>query len=115
MAKQTSIESLLAKNLGKDVAAAMVDKIDKMVKEGASASDIEKTLGQDLANHIENGVVSAVVAKIGPITPIKIKPIQADVKVKITPISTSVKIGPSISVKTGVKTGPGMYTRGGTR
>lgn len=101
MPAKVNIGALLKKHLGKKAADAMTAKIDKMVKQKKTAAQIEKAIQADLATHIEKEVTAALIAKIGPVTPIKVKPIQADVKSKIGPISVSTKIGPPIQVKTG--------------
>ena len=119
MAGKQNVRSVMRKHLGKQVADAMLNKVDKMVKRGATAAAIEKTFADDLTAHIEKQVVSAVVAKIGPLTPLTVKPIQSSVKSTIAPsVGVSVKstITPSvkstISPAVGVKTGPGIYTKG---
>lgn len=97
--RQGELESLLRKNIGKDAADTMLAKVDKMVKQGATASQIERTIAADLQAHIEQLVVSTVVAKIGPLTPIKVKPIQVQIKPSIKPIVVSPKINTGVSVK----------------
>ena len=98
MAAKKQVGAILKKHLGKEVADAMTAKIDKMIRAKKSATEIETAIHADLSAHIEKEVTAAVVAKIGPITPIKVKPIQADVKSKIGPISVSSKVGPPIKV-----------------
>jgi len=93
-------EDLLGKHLGKDVAKTMLNKIDKMVKEGASADKIEAELNNDIASHIENQVNSILAVKIGPIEPIKIKPIQVAIKPAIKP-TPAIKVNSGISIKVG--------------
>jgi len=119
---QANIGAVLKKHLGKEVADAMMAKIDKMIAQKKSAAEIERTIHADLAAHIEKEVTAAVIAKIGPITPIKVKPIQTDVKSKIGPISVSVKVGPPIKVNVGppikvnvgppIQVGPGPLRKG---
>jgi hypothetical protein len=118
MPAKPKVDALLKKHLGKDVADVMLAKIDKMIQAGKTAAEIEKVVTADLVAHIEKEVTAAVIAKIGPITPIKVKPIQTDIKSKIGPISVSVKMIPPIQVKVPqvkvpkVTVGPGPITRG---
>jgi hypothetical protein len=107
MPKQMDLESLLKDQLGKEVADAMLSKVDEMVKTGKSADAIEKALTGDLLTHVEKQVTLAVIAKIGPITPIKVKPISVDIKTSIKPISVSSSVKNSIQIKVpNVKIGP---------
>ncbi len=103
--KRQDLETLLTRYLGKEVAAAMLDKVDKMVKQGKSAGVIERAITKDVIAEVEKGVVSTVIAKIGPMTPIKVQPIRAAVKKAINPIA----ITPLI--KTGVGSKVGMPNR----
>jgi len=109
---KVDIGTLLTKHLGKEVAAAMVAKIDKMITEKKSAPEIEKVIQADLAAHVEKEVTAALISKIGPIIPIKVSPIQTDVKSKVGVIGVSAKVGPPIQVKVGpqikVAMGPSM-------
>ena len=98
MPTEANVASILKKHLGKEVADAMTAKIDKMIAEKKSAAYIEKAIRADLATQIEKQVVSAVIAKIGPITPLKVKPIQADVKVAVRPLSVSTELRAPIEV-----------------
>lgn len=100
-AKPVNIENLLRDNLGKEAADAMLAKIAKMAKEGAGQAAIERTVHADLQAHIGQQVVTSVVAKIGPIQPIKVKPIQVSIKPAIKPITVSPKINTGVSVKVG--------------
>lgn len=99
--KGVNVEKMLRDNLGKEVADAMLGKIDKMVKAGAKPAAIEKMVQADLLNHVEQAVVTTVLAKIGPIQPIKVKPIQVSIKPAIRPIIVSPKINTGVSVKIG--------------
>jgi hypothetical protein len=54
MAIKSDVRSRLRKQLGKDVADAMLRKVDKMVKQGASPAKIEKVILADLAAHLRN-------------------------------------------------------------
>lgn len=108
MPKDVSIEQLLRDNLGKEAADAMLAKIDQMTKEGAKPAAIEKAIQTDIQNHIEQQVTTAVIAKIGPIQPIKVKPIQVSIKPSIKPIVVSPKINTGVSVKVG----PGLIAKG---
>ncbi len=104
MPKTKDVRSIMRKQLGKEVADAMLNKVDKMVKGGASSSAIEKAFADDLTAHIEKQVVSAVITNIGPIQPIAVKPIAASVKTAI---------GPSIRVPTirPISVEPGPFTK----
>jgi len=106
--KVQDIESLLTSNLGKEAADAVLAKIETMARAGATAAAIEKAVQTDLQAHIEQAVVTSVVAKIGPIQPIKVKPIQVSIKPAIKPIVVSPKINTGVSIKVG----PGPLTRG---
>ena len=108
MPAQADVEALMVKYLGKETAGTMLAKMDQMVKEGKRPADIEKAVSTDLIAHIEKQVVSTVIAQIGPITPIKVKPIEVSVKPAIGPISISPKINTGVSVKVG----PGIMIKG---
>ncbi|MFZ0915014.1 MAG: hypothetical protein WBQ76_13855 [Candidatus Korobacteraceae bacterium] len=56
--RKKDVRSLLRKQLGKEAADALLNKLDKMAKKGAPASAIEKTLAEELALHIR-AVVAA--------------------------------------------------------
>lgn len=58
--KPQDIEKLLQKHLGKEAAAAMMAKIDRMVKQGKSAAAIEKVIFSDLRKYIEQQVAGAI-------------------------------------------------------
>lgn len=109
--QQANIEKLLRDNVGKEAADAILTKIDKMAKEGAKPAAIEKVIAADLQAHIEQQVTSVVIAKIGPIQPIKVQPIQASVKPAIKPIA----IGPKVNTGVSVKIGPGPMIAKGAR
>jgi hypothetical protein len=106
MPAQPNVETLLRKHLGKKAGDAVLAKVDKMIAQNKSPEEIEKVIHADVAEFIQSEVVKAVIAKIGPITPIKVKPISTGVKVKIGPISISPKINSGVQVKTG------SYTKG---
>ena len=107
MPKEENVRALLTDNLGKEVGDAILAKIDKMVKEGATPARIERAVQADIATEIEKQVLSAIVVNIGPIQPIKVKPIQSAIKPAIKPI-------PSIRISTGlsVRIGPPSFTKG---
>lgn len=107
-AKQQDVGALLTKQLGKEVGDALMAKMDEMARKGATPAAIEKAIAADLVAHIEKEVTAAVITKIGPITPIKVKPIQVDIKAKITPITITPKINTGVQVKVG----PGIIARG---
>lgn len=105
MPSKETPEELLSKHLGKDQAKKMLNKIDKMLHEGASVGNIEEEMNNEIASYMENQINNILVVKAGPIEPIKIKPIQVAIKPTIKPIPAikvstglSVKIGPEISV-----------------
>jgi len=54
MATKRDVRTTLRKQLGKDVADAMLKKVDKMVKQDASPAKIEKVILADLAAHLRN-------------------------------------------------------------
>jgi hypothetical protein len=54
MATKRDVRSSLRKQLGKDVADAMLKKVDKMVKQDESPAKIEKVIRADLAAHLRN-------------------------------------------------------------
>ena len=100
-ARKGDIGKLLRDNVGKEAAAAMLAKIDELVAVGATPAAIEKAITADLQAHIEQQVTSVVIAKIGPIAPIKVKPILISVKPAIKPITVSPKLTTGISVRVG--------------
>ena len=100
MPSKETPEELLSKHLGKDAAKTLLNKIDKMVAEGASAAKIETAMNIDIADHIENQINRLLVVKIGPIEPIKIKPIQVAIKPAIKP-TPAIKINSGMSIKIG--------------
>jgi hypothetical protein len=108
MPEKQDIGKLLRQSLGREAAEAMLARINEMVAKGAKAAAIEKAIIADLQAHIEQQVVSTVIAKIGPITPVKVQPIQAQVKPAIKPITVSPKINTGVSVKVG----PGIMAKG---
>ena len=108
MPAKQDIGQLLRANLGKEAADAMLVKIDDMVKKRATPAAIERAITADLHAQIEQQVVTTVIAKIGPLSPIKVKPIQVQVKPAIKPITISPKINTGVSVKVG----PGLMVRG---
>ncbi len=108
MPAKLDVKSLLRKHLGKETADAILKKIDDMAKEKATAAQIEKAIMADISTEIEKAVISAVIAKIGPITPIKVTPIQVDIRSKILPIVVSPKINAGVQVKVG----PPLMTKG---
>lgn len=99
--KPVDIRKLLIDNLGKEAAAKVLVKMEKMVAAGKTPAAIEKMITADLHAHVEQQVATSVIAKIGPITPIKLKPITVSVKPAIKPITVSPKINTGISVKVG--------------
>ena len=124
MAKKQNMRAVMRKQLGKQVADAMLDRVDKMVKQGKSATAIQNAFAADLTAHIEKQVISAVVTNIGPITPLTVKPISSSVKSTIAPsvgvsvkssIAPSVKpIAPSVkpAVAPSIGISPGLMVKG---
>jgi len=53
MARKQDIRALLVKELGEDVADAMLNKVDQMVKQGKKSIQIEKAFSKDLATYTE--------------------------------------------------------------
>jgi hypothetical protein len=107
MPKQETPESLLTKHLGAEAAKSVLGNIDKMVAAGASADKIEKAAIDEISEHIEKQVVQVVTVKIGPLEPIKVKPLQVSIK-------PAVKPAPAINVKStvSVSISPPMYAKG---
>jgi hypothetical protein len=60
MATKKNARSLMRKELGKETADAMLNKLDKMAKKGLPASAIEKVLAEDLATYIEARIALSV-------------------------------------------------------
>jgi len=122
MPAKVNVGALLRRHLGKEVGDAVAAKIDQMIGEKKSPAEIERAIHADLVAHIEKGVTAAVIAKIGPLTPMKLVPIQSDLKSKIGPMSVSTKVGPAIKVKVGpgikvnlgppIEIGPGPLRKG---
>jgi hypothetical protein len=106
MASKLNVEALVRKQLGKETGDAVLAKIDKMVAEKKSAAEIQRVIMADIAIQIEKAVVATVIAKIGPITPIKVTPIQAAVKTTIGPIVVTPKVNAGIQLRTA------PYTKG---
>ena len=100
-------ETLLNKHLGPEAASSLLSKIDKMSAAGEHADKIEEAASNEIASHIEKQVITALSVKIGPLEPIKIKPIQVSIKPAIKPT-------PAIKINTGVsvKIGPASFVRG---
>lgn len=86
MVKEQSIEALLRRSLGKDAAAALLDKIDGMVARGATPAAVQKAVTADLQKQFVQQVVSAAVSGIGPVRPVQARSVQA----KVTPIVKNV-------------------------
>jgi hypothetical protein len=109
MPSKPNVGALFRKHLGKETGDALLAKIDKMTREKKTAAEIQKAVVTGISTQIENEVVSAVIVKVGPITPIKVKPIQASVKTVVGPkITTGVKANTGVQVQVG----PGPITRG---
>jgi hypothetical protein len=106
MASKLNVEALVRKKLGKETGDAVLAKIDKMVAEKKTAVEIQKAIMADISIQIEKAVVATVIAKIGPITPIKVTPIQSAVKTTIGPIIITPKINSGIQLRTA------PYTKG---
>ncbi len=100
MAKKLSTEGLLTKHLGNKASKDLLSKIDKMIADGISSSKIQTEAENLIASYIEQGVAEAVQIKIGPLPPIKIKPIQVAIKPAIKP-TPAIKINTGVSVRIG--------------
>ena len=113
MPTENQVIQLFEKHLGKEAAQTILAKMDKMTKAKATPAQMETAVIADISAQIEKQVVDTVAAKIGPISPIKVKPISVSVQPKIKIITIgpkiSVLVGPPIQVKVGpaVKVGPG--------
>lgn len=104
MAAKQNVDALLRKNLGKEVADQVIRKINQMVNKGANPAQIQRTISKDLVTHVQKQLAIAVIAKSGPLVPIKVSAGPISVKSGLIPI----KIGPTIQVKVQ----PGVMTRG---
>lgn len=51
--KGKDVRSLICKELGEEAGGAILQKIDKMVKQKAPVSVIEKTVAEDLSKHMQ--------------------------------------------------------------
>ncbi len=60
MATKQDVRALLSKQLGPDVTKTLLDKVERMRKQGASAEKIEKAFMTDLTRQIEKRVSSLV-------------------------------------------------------
>lgn len=58
MARKQDVRALLSKQLGPAVTKTLLDKVERMRKQGASAEKIEKAFMTDLAREIEKRVSS---------------------------------------------------------
>jgi hypothetical protein len=58
MAGKQNVRTLLSKQLGKDVADALLNKVDALAKQGASPAKIEKVFLAELNAHLEKRVGS---------------------------------------------------------
>jgi hypothetical protein len=107
-------KQLLSTQIGPEAADVLLEKIDKMVAEGVSTSKIEKAAYDEISSYMENQIFDTLKVKIGPLEPIKIKPIQVGIKPTVKPTVTSgVRINTGISTKISpIKVGPGTYTKG---
>ncbi len=56
--KKQDLRTLLTRQLGKDTAVAMLNKLDRLAKRGASAAQIEKVFLTDLTREVESRVGS---------------------------------------------------------
>lgn len=112
MPKKQSIETLLRRSLGKDAADAVLAKIDGMVASRATPAAIEKAVTADLQRQFVQQVVSAAVSGIGPVTPVKVRGIQAKVRPVMIPIIARSPI--IIAKSAGVQARPGHRRLGRT-
>ncbi len=60
MAKKQNVGSILSKQFGKDVADALLNKVDRMVKQGATAEKIEEAFLKALNAQVEKRIGSLV-------------------------------------------------------
>lgn len=105
MPKKETPKSLLTKHLGKDVANALLVKIDKMIKKGESAAKIEKAAQDEIDNYIGMLIEEAVKAAVGPKEFKKLPPaLTVSLHKSIrTKISAHNKISPAISKMIGTR------------
>ena len=61
MATKKDSRSLMRKQLGRKTADALLNKLDKMAKQGVPSSTIERTLEEDLAASIGNDIKASIV------------------------------------------------------
>ncbi len=102
MPKEPSLEQVLRRSLGKDAADALLDKIDRMVARGAKAAAIEKAVTAELQAQFVEQIVSAAVSEVGPVTPVKVKGIQA----KVRPVVRGIVVR-APNIQRGIQATPG--------
>ncbi len=112
MPAKVTPEKLLSKHLGDEGATAVLGKIDKMIAEGATATAIEKAIGDDINNHIANSVTSAVVVKVGPLQPIKVNTVNVAVGSNIKTFN-GITVGGALRSKVGIQVGPPLMVKPG--
>jgi hypothetical protein len=104
MAAKRDARSMLRKQLGKDAADAMLNKVDNLAKKGASAGEIERWLLDEIASKIET-VISVSVnrgLKTG---------VRKGIKTGVTAIPPILMIGREPGIKSGSKSGSGNYRK----
>ena len=111
MPATVDVEALFRKHLGRETADVLLAKVDEMVKMKKPAAEIEKAVTDGISMEIEKQVATAVIAKIGPIQPIKVSTgVQSAVK---TSVSTSIKASIKVSSGVQVKVTPPIMVKGG--
>ena len=110
MPARVTPESLLSKHLGKEAASAVLSKIDQMAAKGATARQIESAATALINAQIERTIMTALLAKLGPLEPIKIKPIQAAIKPSLA-IKVNTGMSTKVSSTVSIKVGPGTEVR----
>ncbi len=72
MAKKQDLRALLSKQLGPDVAKALLNKVETMRKKGVSAQKIERAFMADLTREIERRVSSLVGTSVNALDGVRI-------------------------------------------
>ncbi len=101
MPAKMTIEKLLRKYFSKEVANALLAKIDEMIEGKRNAAEIESAIMASISTQIENEILTLAISKTAPITPVKAKSIQTGIGSRIRPIAVSPKIGPLVEVRVG--------------
>ncbi len=98
MKNRRAIQKLLRENLGEVAGDHVLGTIEEMLHKGAKTATIEKAINTELQAFLEQQVVSAVAADLGP-TPGQLEGIHAKVKPVIARMSISPRLTRMISVE----------------